>query len=350
MINGTNNKQGYILILTLMILTIAAMLVTQLYRRGIVFVHFDSLMIKREKAKSLALSGVELAIDQLTVEKKKKDTPPENEEGKKKEDESQILFKRIFSHLNLWQTFDLKEKVDGIDGQIQLCLMCEEGKIPLNQWFNFEKGEFASDEIKSFMKQVFAALRKFVKNKELFGIFEKFLKQRQDKLNDATELLKNKEFQALFKQYVFYEPPEKNMKKDKRPVFLMDIFSVWSSSDSLSALLFSDSLSGLLNLNRADVLTTKKRDEVGKKIVKDLKKNQSLEELWKSNLKSLYGKDFKNLPKERDTVFTSEFNPQTFSVLSYGIVGGITQRVFAILQKQSDDEQQQWIVRRMYWI
>ena len=52
---------------------------------------------------------------------------------------------RILPTLNRWQEFDLKEKVDGVDGQIKVCLMCEEGKINLNRIIDFEKGTFDGD-------------------------------------------------------------------------------------------------------------------------------------------------------------------------------------------------------------
>ena len=78
--------------------------------------------------------------------------------------------------LNRWQTFELTEEIDGLDGEIKLCITCEDGKLDLNQWYDFNKKKFIGGEGthrgkfnmkhahsfdgKKIFKAVFAALKK----------------------------------------------------------------------------------------------------------------------------------------------------------------------------------------------
>ena len=75
-INHRNNHQraGYVMILTLIIVSLSVVLATYLARRSTIFNAFASTAIKREKAKMLALSGIQIAMSQLasTPEKAKK--------------------------------------------------------------------------------------------------------------------------------------------------------------------------------------------------------------------------------------------------------------------------------------
>ena len=71
------HQSGFILVLTLMILSMIVMLVTQLFQSSVIHFYFDRTMIEREKAKVLARSGIELAYSLLTI------TPPQDKEGAK---------------------------------------------------------------------------------------------------------------------------------------------------------------------------------------------------------------------------------------------------------------------------
>ena len=61
-------SQGYILVLTLIILSIMVIMVTQLFNKGRVHLYFAKTMIEREQAKQLALGGLHLAMNQLAVD------------------------------------------------------------------------------------------------------------------------------------------------------------------------------------------------------------------------------------------------------------------------------------------
>lgn len=148
---SASEQSGFILVLTLMILSMIVVLVTQLFQNSTIHFYFDRTMIEREKAKALAKGGIELAISQLTIpkpEEKKsneKSDAAATKDSEEKKDPNIELLKKILPALNRWQSFALKEDVDGLDGEIKLCITCEDGKIDINQWFDFNKKKFIGE-------------------------------------------------------------------------------------------------------------------------------------------------------------------------------------------------------------
>ena len=346
-----NSAPGFILVLTLMILSIMVVMVTQLYNRGRTHLYFTRTMIEREQAKLLALGGIQLAMSQLSV-------PPEEESDDKqtpekpKQDPSIIFLKKNLATLNLWQDFILQEDIDGLDGKIQLCISSEDGKIDINQFFDFTTKKFLNEksvtnDSKKALTAVFAAAKKFLNNKDLFEPFEKFLKQRQYKLNDITELLIIEEFQNVFKDKVFYEPPI-STKKEQRPVYLTDIFTIWSGQPAMNPWLLSDSIRALFSLKRSEPGDSAEREKQVEQLLKNLKSvSGDLKTVWETSLEKLYAKEFKAIPNDLTMLLATKFHYATFSVLSYGTVGKITQKVLAIVEAQ---EPVKFLVKKLYWL
>ena len=67
MMMKSRTKQGFVIPLTLMLIAIAMVIITGIYQKGSLFVPFTATMMKRERAKLLALSGVQVAMSQLAV-------------------------------------------------------------------------------------------------------------------------------------------------------------------------------------------------------------------------------------------------------------------------------------------
>ena len=67
------NCDGYIMIFTLLVVGAAMMIVTYVGHRGSFYLPFSHMTIAREKAKMLALGGVQVAIAQLCQIAKKED-------------------------------------------------------------------------------------------------------------------------------------------------------------------------------------------------------------------------------------------------------------------------------------
>ncbi len=355
------NKGGYILLLTLLITSAAIAVVTYIFNRGTVHIPFSQTMIKREKAKMLAIGGVELAIAKLAKKAPKEEKRAEEKE--KKTDaakEAKHFLTNILPAINRWEEFSLDEEIDGTDGTIKICLMSEEGKININNVYDFEQLQFVGEKTKNknwkiLLQEVFQRIEKGTKAKDLFQAFEKFLKSRQYKVNDVTELLTIKEFE-IFKNAVFYEPLiKKEKEREKQQFYLTDIFTTWSSDTNLDPWLFSDSINGIFGLPRASTAEVSKRKEQVSGWLKEfkLKVTWNVNE-WKKYMVPVYGKELRVLPKNIESILSDTFAPKMFSVLSYGTVGAVTQRLFAILERTEHSQNGQIVydvkIKKLYWL
>lgn len=341
-------NNAYILIFTMTMLSLITVLTHQLLRLVYVGTHFDVAMVDREHAEMLALGGINLAMAQLRAEKpkekdKKKEKKNPEQEKKEKKKEFEAFLTRVLPHLNRWQVFKLDKEIDGIDGELKICVTCENGKININEAFDFQKQEF-----KPIYKKFLSSLRfrgetpppkgekgkpkKFSPSKFLKELTE-FLKTRNRKLEDISQL------QSGIKtgiSQLFYEPPQRTKKiKQAKPnvtLTFQDIFTIHTKTDKVEALFLSDSLSALLHCRRPRAHDLELRKEKFKKFIKnfDQKKDQNTAEYWKM-VNPLYERKAKMKP-ETLKIFSSTFEPTTYSVLSSGKVGNVEQRLLAVIE------------------
>jgi len=329
-----------------MVLSIGVLLVTQLFHRGTGHIYFDEAMLSRHKAQILALSSLDLVQSQLFLATTQK--------LKEKEDRTQLL-KQVLPYINRWQLYELKEAIDGVDAQIRIMISCEQGKININNVYDFTQKKFKSQEIKTFIQALFASLKKFVQDKDLYPVFEKFLKERSYPLDDISEILAVEEFKKAFEERQFSFPIQEQQSGSTKqaPVYLFDIFTVWGEHDTISAWVISDSLSGLLGLRRAYVARFEDRKKLAQEITQKVNVDQeSLNALWDSLLKKWYAKDYKALPKNVEKVLDAIFDPITFSAVCYAKVGSITQKLYAIIEREFDEKKgyAEFSVKKIYWI
>jgi hypothetical protein len=352
------------MIFTLLVVGAAMMIVTYVGHRGSFYLPFSYMLVAREKAEMLAFGGVQVAIAQLSQVSKKQEQLKEAPVTESKDgDQEKDLLLRILPTLNRWQEFELKENIDGVDGQIKICLMCEEGKINLNRIIDFNKGVLKGSEQpalrslgeggagwKAIMQELCKVIEKFTKADNLYPALEKIIKDAKYEFNDATELITRKEF-APFKDILFYQPPTQ---KKQETVYLTDIFTVWSSSEKIEPWLFSDSLNALLGLPRVEVDDIKKRKEQIQNWVKNFKVQTNWQQDWTTMLLPIYGKELRTLPKHIDSMLSTNFAPRFFSVLVYAKVGEITQHVYAILERnkrlQDDVTEYDVAIKKLYWL
>ncbi len=351
----TQLGQGYIMILTLLIVSASMVIVTYIGHRASYYLPFAHMAFEREQAKMLAISGVQVAIAQLAAVPKKegKKDNAEGKESQSADNQEKDFLIRILPTLNRWQHFELREDIDGTDGTIDICLMCEEGKINLNRIIDFKKGAFKGTEKagwKAIMQEICKAIERTSKSGDLFAAFEKIVKDLKFPFNDATELITRKEFN-FFKDNLFYRPPTA---KKQDTIYLTDIFTVWSSSDKLEPWLFSDSINGLFGLPRVEVDDIKKRKEQIDNWIKNFKARSDWAKDWQTILMPIYGKELRTLPKNIDSKLSNTFDPHFFSVLVHGKVGEVTQIVYAILERnkraQGDAVEYDVVIKKLYWI
>jgi hypothetical protein len=338
MLDMNKKSSAAVILYVLMILSVVLVLTQQLMRSVLVGSSFVRTMVDRERAEMLALGGINVGIATLsfdTEEEKEQKDETSLKENEKLTGEK-LYLSRVVPYLNRWHEYALKEKYDGIDGLIKVCITCEQGKININNAFDFTKMEFKK-EYESLLKGL--ELRGRIPAGEMLNRIVEFFKKRQRKIDDISELLAISGFQTLD---IFYKPPH-HAAKGKKPesnseLALQDIFTTWTDNDKLDLLFLSDSLCAIFGLRRPladDPITRKERY---KQFLQTFKKDlmQNWDENWKI-FENIYDQKPKIL-SELKNIFTKEFGPKVFSVLSCGKVGQVEQHVIAIIREEKQKE------------
>ena len=332
--NFHKKKPGFVLIMSFVILALIVLLTEQLLRSVYVGSSFIKAMNEREYAEIAALSGINIAIAQLSEhDYAAKSDPAEQAKGssEKKETAAQLFIKNILPKLNRWQFFKLDQKNDGVDLEVQICLSCEDGKININDVFDFETQAMRED-ISTLLKGL------QIKDKVPAGAFyekiKDFFTQRKKKIHDISELCTIPEFETLDLSYKPPQAPEKKTAKHEAnaDIALRDFFTVWSSG-SLDAMMLSDSVSAVFELRRPLANDAETMKDKFKQIAAgfDPKMYADVDELWQL-LEPLY-QHKPRLSAELKGLFSKQFGPAVYSVLSYGRVGNVEQRLLAIVKK-----------------
>jgi hypothetical protein len=326
---------------------VAVVTITYLADKALPFAPLTRIMLDREKAVTLATGGIQIALSQLAGQP----IPPTPQAAPPQSKDDELLLKTLLPSYNRWQTFILKKEKDGMNAVLKICITCEEGKININQIYDFNKKNFIDEnkkagETKKAMQLVFARMAPFIGDNDLFGAFEKFLKERQYKLHDVTELLMIKEFQ-VFKDKIFYEPSEQK----KGSIYLTDIFTVWPSHEMIEPWLLSSSLEALFDFKRASSDKENRQERLAQ-LLKNFKPKAVWASDWDKQLAPLYGKNFKTVPAPLVPFLSTTFNPTKFCVLSSAKVGKIEQKVLAILERatSSNNGLHEVTIKKIYWL
>lgn len=367
-----HNKSGFILPLTISIIGLAIALVTYMVNNGLAFTPAAKVMIEREQARMLARGGIEIAMSQLSTPDKKEEqgakkapeTPPKEGAGqaapapeKKESKQEETLFSYIMPRMNVWQVFPLKRAVEGMQGEIGICLMSEEGKLDLNELYDFSKGELVDSSLSGVIDLVFRGLEKSIDRTDLRKAFEEKIKERKRKWDDVSELLTIKGFEG-FQDKLFYQAPEKNAaskEAKQQPLYLTDVFTIWSGKKTVQPWLFSEGLRNLMDLGSAQSMAMEEKKKIISEIVKTIPDALTWPDGWNKYLKLWYRKEFAALPKGMDKLLDTKFEPAIFSVICYGKVGNTTQKAFAILERtktpdEKDKAQLNVRLKKLYWI
>ncbi len=346
------HKNGSIVLYVLMMLSVVVILTQQLVRSIFVGSQFTKTMVSREHAEVLALSGVNVAIAMLTYDEK------DDKEGAVHEGQSEAQIKpdkkemaagegkltgvkkflsRTIPYVNRWKNFELKEKIDGIDAVLRICLTCERGKININEAFDFQKMEFKKS-YEGWLKMMEIPGR--VAQGEMVSKLTEFFKKRKKKLDDISQL---QEIPALSGLDIFYQPPQMPIKgKKSQPnssIALQDIFTTWTEDEKIDPLWLSDALCALIGLRRPHADDATVRKERYSQFIQSFEKNMAGD--WDTNwkvLENLYDQKPKILAEIKNN-FTKVFGPKTFSVLSCGKVGLVEQKVLAVIREETVEEQ-----------
>ena len=344
------NSQGSIVVFSLLILSIMIILTQQLLKSVYVSSSFIRTMVDRERAEAIAIGGVNIAIELLRLqvldeEDKNNNSSAQAELNKKKGDKEnkdsgvKTFLKQVLPYLNRWRSFTLEEEKEGIAGELKFCISCENGKININKIFDFKKEEFKK-EYGDMLKKL--AIRGTLVANEIHDRLQEFFKKRKKPITDISELYEAEGINVLD---IMYRPPELPVnKKDKSQpnanLALQDIFTVWTDDEFLEPMVFSDGLCAIMGLRRPLADDVEKIKDRFEQVIDNFEANwgSNWNENWRF-LQVLYDEK-PSLVKNLGSIFSKQFGPTVYSVLSSGKVGDVEQRLLAVVKIIKQDNMQ----------
>lgn len=354
----TPKQPSYILVLALMITSVTIVMVSSLFYRSLLHYQRARYSYTKEQTRILARSGIECALGQLnSIYKRplqtssakatnnlndgaqnapKKEQSPE--QAKKELSPRKKRADKLLKLLNRWQTFELKDGREGVDATIKLYIACENGKINLNKMYDFTKQQFIKQgdfEAAALLQLIFANIRQFTNQKDLFPKLSKFFKKQKHTLIDTTSLFSDKDLRALGTHYAV------NPESQKKQLYFSDLFTLDTDSLVIDPLFLSSSLALAFGFKTNRIKNTQ---EFLSKVPDKVDWSQD----WDTLLQPIYGKKYENIPEPLKGALGSQFEPNVFSVVSYAIVGEIAQKMYAILHK--DRKTNRFIIKKFYWL
>ncbi len=338
------NKKGYIIILALMIISLCTAIITRVVIRVNTTAQLARFNVKTENAKQLALSGLEIAIAQLSKEKEQEKT-----DKKTTTTNTPSELDNIIPIIGKWQVFKLnKEKEESEAETIKIFISAENGKIDLNKLFDFKKNEFkkfGNSDGKKILSFVDEQLKKANVSKFLEPL-ESLIKKRKKPFFDLTQLFESKDLESI--KDLFFITPDQD--KEKTQIYITDFLTVDADSDKMSPWLLSNSVLQAIG-GKAPGKGNKESIEKLLKKIKDIPKTIDVKNNWKKYFEPLYGVAYEPINQDVKQFFSNKFQANNFSVISYGITKNQSSRLFAIVQKTTDDKAKQvkFTIKRLYW-
>ncbi len=343
-----HKKSGFILIFSLVMLSLITLLTEHLIRSVYFGSRFMHTMKQREHAKMAALSGINLALAQLSehdytleIEQAANPTPPTTQPAAATNDKkwavTQKFLERILPHLNRWQVFDLEKKRDGAALSVQICISCENGKINVNEIFDFQT-QTMRQETGDLLRRL--AMPGVLADGVIYTKLQEFFMARKKPIHDISELC---EIEAFKKLDIFYKPPERVVKKNEKSttyvanIALQDLFTVWNSGQ-LDAMMLSEALLALCSFRRPSADDAEKMSDKFKQVVAsfDPELYKNTDELLRI-LEPVHQQKGR-VPDVLKALFSKRFEPTVYSVLSYGKVGNVEQRLLAVVKRVADKD------------
>lgn len=350
----TRTKPGFILVSVFLMMTVASLLVIQLASRGTIYNIFIPVIYQREQARSLALSGISCALSQLAMQNsavlnKEAEKKPEKKDGQKDADErKKDFFLTLLMIQNKWHKYEIKE--GGFLGECGAYISCEDGKVPLNTLMDFTTQTFitlqkpALFKAQDCLEAVCSKLEESNKEKNAFEKLKNVLKDRKYAFVSVEELL-GVEGLKSFKD-LLYQPFPSDTKK-KAQIYLQDLFTVYGAGPTANPWFFTSSLKLLFDIKEEKKMDLKEYQEIVKGL--DFSKT-SLSQEWDKSLKKVYNKSYTALPDKIVGLLTAKFEPRFFSVLCYGKVGDVEQRLCAYIERVWTEDTETFKVQKIYWL
>ena len=346
------NKPGYILILAVLLTSALVVICTNLFYRSTAFVGLSSTIIQSQQAKQAALASLQLGISRLSL-------PAPAEANTNVPVEHQFLT-HIFPIINTWHEYKFTEEESGFDGTAYFAIASEAGKFNINEILknylilknDSKTGGGATLYIES-LKKIFKNFGQWA-GKEWHEQLLKFFDERKYYLNDTSELLDIPSF-SYFSKNLFFDYP-KNLKNENRnfddyskpPIYLMDVFTIFSQGLKLQPFMISKSVQEILNFHSSEEQAEKlaaiekiiswEPEKTDPKKPKSKKDKQR--EFWENTITPLYGVSFDAVDSNVIDLMDPMTKPYYFSITATAKVGDITKSLYAILQLRIIDQDQ----------
>lgn len=287
------------------------------------------LATQEQECQQLALSSISLAESLLTI--KEDDKPSAKNLSAKQTSENQKLEQKILTNIfpcfRTEKKFKLTNKADHLDATITLSIQPEDGKLNLNALYDFEKKKFVNEgktnDCKKLCIWLFERISQITNKPNLMNAFENLLKKRESEFNDPLELLTDKDFRKQFSDTIFINFDDKNKK-----LFLTDIFTVYTETETINPWLFSNSWLTLLDIKIQENLSK----ENIQKFLKNFKTTANWQEDWNVCFKDFYQKEYKDLPQEIKSILTITFEANIFSLLVKARIAETISSIFTIVK------------------
>lgn len=362
-------RSGYVLALTMGFIAIVSVLVTGLVHRVMVFHRVQYALIEREQARLLALSGVNIALAQLTdvkkADEKKKDAQqapaaqapapkaqatggaqqPEQQTGEQKPVSKQSQLKKLTALLNRWQTFSLTQTNEGVDGTCEIYLASERGKIDINSIYDFAQRKFVKRDGfdgEKICQLVSEKLSSVLKSGNFAEFLSAFLKERGYPLDDLSQLIADKRFEKM-RDRLFMTPDG--------GVALFDVFTLETQQAQIQPWFITAGLGSVLSFQVGKGIDKKVWQKSLEKVPASMS-TLKWQDQWDQLLAPVYGKEYGKLTGEVKSLFAEKFESAPFSVVSYGKFGAFTTKVYAIIEEKVTDKGKitGYGIRKLYWL
>ena len=368
--SATNKRPAFIMMVVLILMLFFATVAQRFSKQLLLTSALANGYANQERARMLAYSGLSYCLQELfraemlLQQDAQTDKPTNAQEGQasqsRETQQLQSFFRALLTKLNLWQEIKLTSEVDGCRGTIKVCLMCEDGKININNIVDAEKKQLKSeylvllDRIESHQTdgQVL----------KLSQILHDFFAKRQWKLlEDPSEL----DLGIWFRK--FYLPPEPPPVADDTAdkikleaiaaqqavaaatskIALTDLFTTFGATQGINLLLLTSGMCRVLGYGTPTYLA----DDVKATYLQQLqpKITSTLATQWPQNFKDIdhwlsqnnphpktnNGSEAQKISLEKiQSLLSNEIEPKFLSVLCYGEFKKNKQTMLAIVERQ----------------
>ncbi len=329
-----NLTPGFIFPLALIIITTLTIIIVNVYQRVAVAQPYTRAIIAKEKARMLALGGIEIVLQELTNLYN-----PQEKQEKKENEPTPSPLAELMQLVNRWHKVPLEKLYKKEEASLSYYITSNLGKINLYAIYDKEAKKYASLASGLEADKLLASLDTW--GEKLVQELPSFFEKREYAPQDTTEFLELKSLKELSNSLI---PEEKN-----NPPFFMDTFSLDAHKNGINPFLASTSLKKILGFTQEKQLDKDSEKELKDSISK-IKDDTKIETIWNESLSKMDGKKWEDIPEPFKKIFTAQYWPAGFSIMVKAQVGEIHQTIYALIRAEEDTKKKLFFTDRLYWL